>query len=66
MPSSKLIPDLALCCKLASIVVHTDELFSPDGRVVDKDALKTVIEDPEVKEWIRQMTKAGMAPVKRW
>lgn len=60
-----LTPSAALLCKLASIVVHADELTGPAGHQFDQVALQQLIFDPEVKEWMAAMTAAGMAPVKR-
>lgn len=64
--SSPLQPTPALLCKLASVVVHSDEMLSADGHPFDRNALLSLIrDDAEVKEWILQMTDMGMAPVKR-
>ena len=35
--------DIALLVKLGSIVVHTDEFFSPDGHAVDRHTVKTLL-----------------------
>lgn len=54
----------SLACKLASIAVHADELFSADGRMVfDEQALVGVARDPEVLAWIKEL--GPLAPVKR-
>jgi hypothetical protein len=54
----------SLACKLASVVVHADELFSVDGRkLFDEEALLTVARDAEVQEWVRSL--GPLAPVKR-
>lgn len=58
-------PTPALLCKLASIVVHSDELASPTGHDFDRVALESALNDPEVKDWLAAMTASGMAPVKR-
>lgn len=63
--SDALNPKPSLLCKLASIAVHADELASPDGHEFDRIALASAIADPEVRDWLRSMTEAGMAPVKR-
>lgn len=62
---SPLKPDLALLVKLGSIAVHTEELLSPGGHSFDRDALNTLLSDSAVKEWIAEMTKMAMLPVKR-
>lgn len=54
---------LTLTAKLAAIVVHAQELFSLDGRVIDEHELCGLINDPEVREWIASL--GALAPVKR-
>lgn len=54
----------SLASKLASAVVHADELFSTDGRAgFDEQALLQAVRDPEVQEWIKSL--GPLAPVKR-
>ncbi len=50
--------------KAASIVIHTQELFSVDGREADKGALIPLLDDPDVLAWLRGFDKA-LLPVKR-
>jgi hypothetical protein len=56
-------PSLRLLVKLGSIAVHVDEMLSPKGHDFDRTAIKGLLNDAKVKEWI----KAGGAflPVKR-
>jgi hypothetical protein len=56
-------PDLRLLAKLGSIVVHADELLSPRGHDYDKVALRGLIADPEVQNWIKEM--GALLPLKR-
>lgn len=56
---------IPLVAKLASIVVHADEMSSPDGHPFDKEALRRLVGDAEVVEWMRRVSRAGLAPVKR-
>ena len=58
-------PSVPLLVKLGSIVVHSDELLSPSGHDFDRIALKALMDDPEVKDWLQAMGKAAMLPVKR-
>ena len=58
-------PSVSLLVKLGSIAVHTEELLSPKGHDVDKHALNTLLTDTEVREWVKQMDKLAMLPVKR-
>lgn len=52
-----------LASKIASVVVHADELLSPSGHHFDKTALEQVCRDPEVLAWIKAL--GVLAPVKR-
>ena len=60
-----LSPSPSLLCKLASVVVHADEMNSAKGHQFDRIALESALHDPEVTEWIQEMVKMAMAPVKR-
>lgn len=62
---STLAPGPALLCKLASLAVHIDELYSSGGHEFDRAAINSLINDREVQTWIEEMGKMGMAPVKR-
>jgi hypothetical protein len=63
--SDPLAPPPSLLCKLASIAVHADEARSSDGHLFDQIAFDNALKDPEVIHWVEQMTRIGMAPVKR-
>lgn len=58
-------PSVSLLVKLGSIAVHAEELASPKGHPFDRDALKTLYDDPEVIAWRSAMDKMAMLPVKR-
>lgn len=58
-------PSAGLLCKLGSAIVHADEFLSPDGHEFDSTAFRQVLADPEVQDWIRQMTKLAFLPRKR-
>ena len=65
-----IVPKFSLLVKLGSIAVHADELLdqSPNavrGHEHDTIAIKSLLSDPEVSQWIANMTKIGMLPVKR-
>lgn len=53
----------ALASKLASVIVHTEEMLSVKGHPFDKDALLTTLRDPEVSAWIKAL--GPLAPLKR-
>ena len=63
--SDPLKPPVALLVKIGSIVVHADEFLSPNGHELDKIALQQLFADPDVREWVKAMTKMAMLPVKR-
>lgn len=58
-------PSMGLLIKLGSVIVHQEELMSAKGHHVDKHALDSVRNDPEVVEWFAQMNKLAVLPVKR-
>lgn len=58
-------PSVTLLIKLGSAIVHADEFLSPKGHPFDKEAFMSCLNDPEVKEWIVEMTKMAFLPVKR-
>jgi len=58
-------PRVTLLVKLGSIAVHADEFTSDEGLPVDGSAIRSGLEDSEVKEWIKAMTKLGLLPVQR-
>lgn len=55
----------ALLCKLGSIIVHAEELRSPDGHEFDAMALDALLKDAEVVQWLDAMRAAAMLPVRR-
>ena len=58
-------PSPTLLVKLGSIIVHFDEATAPGGHAYDLMAARQLLDDPEVKNWIAQMSAAAMLPVKR-
>lgn len=56
---------VSLLVKLGSIAVHAEEMMSPKGHEFDKAALDTLLEDPEVKEWLEAMDRLAFLPKKR-
>lgn len=53
----------ALAAKIASVVVHADEMLSAKGHHFDKAALDVALHDPDVQAWIKAL--GALAPVKR-
>ncbi len=58
-------PSPKLLVKLGSAIVHLDELISPGGHPFDVEASKTILGDPEVKAWLKDMDALGFLPKKR-
>lgn len=56
-------PSHSLLCKLGSIAVHAEEAISPKGHSLDVSVLRSLLADPEVKQWIKDM--GVYLPVKR-
>jgi hypothetical protein len=58
-------PSLTVLVKLGSIVVHAEEIISPNRHQFDISAMQTLLDDPEIKEWIAAMDKKAFLPRKR-
>jgi len=64
-------PSAQLLVKLGSLIVHQEEmadsLANKDLHAADFDAsaVKACREDPEVVEWLAEMNKMALLPVKR-
>jgi hypothetical protein len=56
---------ITLLMKLGSIAIHAEELISPEGHTVDKAALETVLNDPEVREFLSDPKTKVLLPLKR-
>lgn len=56
-------PSLSLLCKLGSCVVHAEEFLSPGGHQFDAEAIRGIVNDPEIRTWINAM--GPFMPVKR-
>lgn len=63
--SDPLKPSTTVLIKLGSIAVHVEEMLSPKGHEFDRHALDTVLNDPEIKEWLKAMDKLAFLPLKR-
>lgn len=61
--SDPLKPELSVLCKLASIAAHVEEMLSAKGHAYDRIALQQLLDDAEVKSWMKQM--GPYVPVKR-
>lgn len=63
--SDPLKPSMQLLCMLGSIAQHADEMLSPKGHHFDKDALLSVLKEPDVKAWLKAMDKLALIPKRR-
>ena len=63
--SDPLNPTAALLSKLGSIIVHVEEFLSPEGHPLDQEAIKGLLADSGVREWLEQMHGLVLLPVKR-
>ena len=59
-------PNPSLLVKLGSIAVHADEATEPLAHGFDIIAIRSLVNDPEVKEWLVKMAAVGLVPKKRW
>ena len=58
-------PSVGLLCKLGSIVVHVDESAGEGGHEFDWAAIRSLLVDREVQEWLIGMDAKGLLPKKR-
>lgn len=58
-------PGVALLAKLSAIVVHAEEWLGDNRHEHDLLALKGLLSDAEVQEWLQGMTELALAPLKR-
>ena len=58
-------PSPNLLAKLGSVIVHVEEAAAPGGHPFDVTAIRSILADPEVAEWMKGMGKLALLPVKR-
>ncbi len=58
-------PTPTLLVKLGSVIVHYQEVMGPDPHEFDVAAINTLLEDPEVTEWLDGMRAGAFLPLKR-
>ena len=61
--SDPLKPSIGLLCKVVSVIGHLEEAMSDKAHKFDVVAMKSALDDPEVKKWIKDM--GVYAPLKR-
>lgn len=60
-----LSPPLSLLVCLGSIAVHIEEFLSKDGHPFDREAIKSLLSNPELRSWIKVMDEKAFLPKKR-
>lgn len=55
----------ALVAKLASIAVHANEMLSPGGHDFDRIAIRSLLDDPEVRVFLAHPAMQAFLPRKR-
>lgn len=63
MKTDPLKPSLKILTALGSIAVHVEESVSDNGHNFDVIAIKTLLHDADLKQWIKDM--GAFMPVKR-
>lgn len=63
-------PSIGILVKLGSLAVHADELTdsTPNavrGHAHDAATIKSLLSDPEIQEWMKQMWAMSFLPIKR-
>ena len=58
-------PSIGLLAKLGSIAQHVDEVSGENGHEFDWAAIRSLLIDREVVNWLDDMHKQGLLPVKR-
>ena len=56
---------ITLVAKLGSLVVHVQEYLSRNSNPVDRSAIETIINDPEINAWVKELEKDALVAVKR-
>ena len=63
--SNPLKPGADVLVRLGSLAVHVDEFISEDGHEADLHAIKSLLDDDILKNWLEDMRKGAWLPVKR-
>jgi hypothetical protein len=63
--SDPLKPAVSVLCRLGSIAVHVDEMLSDDGHAFDCAAIKQILADNDLRQWLSEMDKMALLPKKR-
>lgn len=55
----------ALAAKIGSILVHVDEFTSSDAHQFDLATMQALIVQPDVQDWLQQLSAMSLVPKKR-
>lgn len=58
-------PSTALLIKLGSLARHAEELLLPGAHEFDAEAIKSLLADSEVVEWMKAADALALLPVPR-
>lgn len=59
------MPTTSTAIILASIAVHAEEFIGPHGHPHDREAILSLLSDPETGRYLTKLGKLGLLPVKR-
>lgn len=65
MKDDVLKPSPGLLIKLGSALIHAEEFLSPHGHHLDKNTFDSLMKDPEVVAWVKEMDELALLPKKR-
>ena len=60
-----IVPTRIAGIKLGSIAAHARELIEPGGHPLDAEAIRGLLEDPDVKGYLEVLDLASLLPVAR-
>lgn len=58
-------PEPNVLVKLGSLMVHADEITSPDAHEADAAAIRSLLSDPDIVAWREQMDALAFLPIMR-
>lgn len=58
-------PSLSVLIKLASLAVHADEMLAPGGHDLDREAIRGLLADTELRTYLAHPALRVYLPLKR-
>lgn len=58
-------PGQEVLLKMGSALIHADEAMSENGVALDEVLFRYLLAEPDVEEWLKEMDKLSLLPVKR-